>query len=460
MKLTDMKQALARRDIQLTKSLGQNFLHDANQISRIMALARVGPNDRVLEIGPGLGPLTVALINSGAEVLAIEKDSRLIPLLEENIRASTDAAKAKFQIVQADALEFLRREKRDWASWKLVSNLPYSVASPVMVELAQADSPPEMITVTLQAEVARRLAATPGNKDYGLLTLLVQLEYLPIESLKIPPGSFWPEPDVDSICMRLDKRTTPLLEKDLKRDFTKIVKRALSQRRKMMHKLLKADWPEQMLTNAFAELGISRMIRAEALSIEQFAELTRRLTAARNKEGQTSPQQPDKIFDVVSEADEVIGRNTRQEVHRLGLLHRAVHVLAFNSRGEVFLQKRSMKKDRHPGAWDSSASGHLDSGEEYDACAARELREELGWTAPAPLQRLFKVTASPETDCEHIWVYKLEAEGPFQLNPHEIERGQWFTPAQTTEAIQRLPEDFATAFKFIWAKVSGDFFNS
>jgi isopentenyldiphosphate isomerase len=121
----------------------------------------------------------------------------------------------------------------------------------------------------------------------------------------------------------------------------------------------------------------------------------------------------EEIFDVVNERDEVIGRQTRSRVHRLGLMHRAVHVLVFNARGQIFLQQRSMSKDRQPGLWDSSASGHLDSGEEYDACAVRELREELGLTLSQAPHRLFKLPASAATDQEHLWVYRCEAEGPF-----------------------------------------------
>src|SRR2546421_5314424 len=134
----------------------------------------------------------------------------------------------------------------------------------------------------------------------------------------------------------------------------------------------------------------------------------------------------EEIFDVVDERDEVIGRNTRNEVHRLGLQHRAVHVLVFNSRGEIFLQKRSMQKDRQPGLWDSSASGHLNCGEDYDACAVREVSEELGLRLEKTPQRLFKLPASVETDQEHVWVYHCEAEGPFELHPDEIETGSWF----------------------------------
>src|SRR5947208_2611920 len=128
----------------------------------------------------------------------------------------------------------------------------------------------------------------------------------------------------------------------------------------------------------------------------------------------------EEIFDVVNERDEIIGRRTRSEVHRLGLKHRAVHVLVFNSRGQVFLQKRSTTKDRQPGLWDSSASGHLNCGEDYDNCAARELEEEIGLRLTAVPQRLFKLAASSATDQEHVWVYRCEAEGPFELNADEI----------------------------------------
>src|SRR5215469_6581920 len=140
----------------------------------------------------------------------------------------------------------------------------------------------------------------------------------------------------------------------------------------------------------------------------------------------------EEIFDVVNERDEVIDQRPRSEVHRLGLMHRAAHILVFNARGRVFLQKRSMSKDRQPGLWDSSASGHLDKGETYDACAMRELREEIGLRLAQPPQPLFKLAASPETDQEHVWVYRCSAEGPFTLHPEEIECGDWFDADEVT----------------------------
>ena len=163
---------------------------------------------------------------------------------------------------------------------------------------------------------------------------------------------------------------------------------------------------------------------------------------------------PNEIFDVVNDRDEVVGRKPRAEVHQLGLLHRAVHVLAFNSRGKVFLQKRSMTKDRQPGLWDSSASGHVDSGEEYDMCAVREVREEIGLRLESPPRRLFKIDACSETDQEFVWVYRCETDGPLTLDPVEIERGDWFAVEEIDRWTSNQPEDFATAFLLIWRKLA------
>ncbi|HLX96041.1 MAG TPA: NUDIX domain-containing protein [Verrucomicrobiae bacterium] len=163
---------------------------------------------------------------------------------------------------------------------------------------------------------------------------------------------------------------------------------------------------------------------------------------------------PEEIFDVVNERDEVVGQNTRREVHACGLLHRAIHVLVFNTRGEIFLQKRSITKDREPGKWDSSSSGHVDSGEDYDACAIRELREELGLAVQKTPERMFKIDACTGTDQEFVWIYRCAAEGPFRLHPDEIECGEWFAPEAVTRWMAGKPEDFASAFRLIWKKYS------
>jgi 16S rRNA (adenine1518-N6/adenine1519-N6)-dimethyltransferase len=298
MTLTEMRSLLAKRDIQLTRSLGQNFLHDQNQLRRIVDVAEIKPTDKILEIGPGLGPLTELLLEKAGEVLAIETDVRLVDFLcerfgteERNADLLPDALSgqtektvepnqsAALHLLHDDALAFLKREPRDWSDWKLVANLPYSVASPILVELAAGPRTPRMIVATLQLEVAKRLMAQADDDDYGVLTLLVQLDFEPCGSFKISPECFFPSPDVDSACVCLVRRATPLLPENLRPVFVKIIKRGFSQRRKMMLKLLRQDWAVDKLTAAFAELKISPQERAEKLSLEQFVALTKLLTA-------------------------------------------------------------------------------------------------------------------------------------------------------------------------------------
>jgi isopentenyldiphosphate isomerase len=161
----------------------------------------------------------------------------------------------------------------------------------------------------------------------------------------------------------------------------------------------------------------------------------------------------EEIFDVVNDRDEVLEKCARREVHRLGLRHRAVHVLVFNARGELFLQKRSLTKDTFPGAWDSSASGHLNCGEDYDACALREMREELGFVPTEPPVRLFKIDACAETGQEFVWVYRCQFDGPFVLHPEEIETGDWFKPEAISQWMAKRPDDFARALILIWNRL-------
>ena len=279
MKLSEMRTVLNVRGIQLTKSLGQNFLHDANQLQRIVSAAELTSADKVLEIGPGLGPLTDLLLAQAGEVLAIEMDARLVAVLRERFNSKSTIHNPNLELLHDDALEFIRRERRDWRGWKLVSNLPYSVASPILVELAQSPQGPERMVVTLQLEVAQRLMAGADDDHYGVLSLLVQLDYEPRDWFKIPATCFFPSPDVDSACVTLVRRAMPLLAEEHRRAFVKIVKRGFSQRRKMMMKLLKADWPLARLESAFAELNISPQTRAEKVSLELFARLAALLEA-------------------------------------------------------------------------------------------------------------------------------------------------------------------------------------
>ena len=156
------------------------------------------------------------------------------------------------------------------------------------------------------------------------------------------------------------------------------------------------------------------------------------------------------VFDLVNERDEVVGREIRSEVHRLGLKHRAVHILLTNAQGEFFLQRRSMTKDTWPGAWDSSASGHLDSGEGYDEAAVREVREELGWEVTEPLTPILKLDACEKTGQEFVWVYRGEAEGPFTLHPEELDDARWFTVAEVDRLLESSSGPVAASFRHLW----------
>jgi 16S rRNA (adenine1518-N6/adenine1519-N6)-dimethyltransferase len=153
------------------------------------------------------------------------------------------------------------------------------VASPILVELASNAHSPERMVATLQLEVARRLKAHAGDEDYGILSLLVQLRYEPRGLFKIPPGCFFPPPDVDSACITLVRRERELLAPALRPTFVRAVKLAFSQRRKMMAKLLKQDWPAEHVDSALLAVGLSPQVRAEAVSLEQFVRLTEALTA-------------------------------------------------------------------------------------------------------------------------------------------------------------------------------------
>jgi len=270
MRLSEMRTLLESEGIRLSRRLGQHFMHDAHQLDRMVTAAGLREGAPVLEIGPGLGPLTERLLAAGARVRAIEKDARLARLLGERL-----GDHARLEVWVRDALEYLQEEKPDLDAWCVVSNLPYSVASPLLVELASLERPPVRLVVTVQAEVADRIAARAGDPAYGLLTLLVQRTYQPGTRFRIPATCFYPVPRVDSTCLVLER--CPKVPPELREVFDRLVRRAFSQRRKQMFKLLRAEWPESKLADAFDRLGLSRAVRGEAVSLEQYVELARAL---------------------------------------------------------------------------------------------------------------------------------------------------------------------------------------
>jgi len=155
-------------------------------------------------------------------------------------------------------------------------------------------------------------------------------------------------------------------------------------------------------------------------------------------------------FDVVDENDRVTGAAPRREVHARGLLHRAVHVLVFDGVGRVVLQRRAPTKDLFPNLWDSSASGHVERGEDYDSCAVRELREELGIAPAAAPVRVTRIEACAQTGGEFVWTYQCWHDGPLQPAASEVSEVGWFSPVEVEAWIGRRPEDFAPSFLLVW----------
>ena len=158
------------------------------------------------------------------------------------------------------------------------------------------------------------------------------------------------------------------------------------------------------------------------------------------------------ILSVVDINDRVTGECRRDEIHRQGLCHRAVHILIFNGAGELFLQKRARHKQENPGLWDSSVAGHVDAGETYDQCCLREIEEEVGLRVTEPPERLFKLPASLWTVMEFCWIYRLVTDKSLRLDYSEIETGDWFEVTSVDQWVSRAPEDLAESFRLIWSR--------
>ena len=438
MKLSEIDATLREIRVSPVKTLGQNFLHDRNLAQWIVARAELTPDDYVVEVGPGLGALTEFVLASGAQMLAIEKDARLAAFLRK--RFPTE----QLEVLHADALDFDVRQLFARPRVKFIGNLPYNISSQVLLQFTAYPSPISLWLCMLQKEMARRLSATPRTSDYGALTLLVQLNYR-VEYLRTVPGSvFLPQPEVDSAFIKITPRSGGELPDHDAELFARLIRRGFSQRRKQLQKLLREDVEDW--TTAAAACDFEPKARAEELSVEQWIALANFAIAG---SPEAAIDAASERFPVVDEQDRVIGDAPRAEVHANNLRHRAVHILLFNDAGELFLQKRSRLKDRHPGVWDSSAAGHVDAGEDYDATATRELREELG--VATDLIRVAKLPATERTGQEFIWLYRGRHNGPFRLARSEIELGRFFPPDIVSGWLKARPDDFAPGFVECWA---------
>src|SRR4051794_37669915 len=248
MKLSEIDATLREIRVTPVKTLGQNFLHDRNLARWIVEKAQLSRDDYVVEIGPGLGALTEFILESGARVLAIEKDQRLVEFLRKRFAGSG------LEIVHGDALDFDLRPLFAQPRVKLLGNLPYYISSQLLLKFTKYPSPISLWLLMLQKEMARRISAAPGTSDYGALTLTVQLHYR-VEFLRnVPATVFLPQPDVDSAFVRITPRTQNELPPCDSETFFRVVRRGFSQRRKQLRNLLKEevpDWVEAAETIGF-----------------------------------------------------------------------------------------------------------------------------------------------------------------------------------------------------------------
>lgn len=250
------------------KSLGQNFLKDPYYIRKIVDASQISADDRVLEIGPGLGHLTRELASRSKTVVALELDDRLVPVLREEF-----AGNQNVKIVHADALAYPYDALP--GIWKVVANLPYYISTPVLQRLIASRTKFTSLTLLLQKEVAQRIAAPPGGKEYGYLSVFVQLYAEPRIDLTVPAGAFTPKPEVDSAVVTLRVREKPAVSVKSEEFLVRVVKAVFSQRRKKLGNTVRQlgiskEQAEQCLLSS----GIDPGRRAETLSVVEFGRLT------------------------------------------------------------------------------------------------------------------------------------------------------------------------------------------
>jgi 16S rRNA (adenine1518-N6/adenine1519-N6)-dimethyltransferase len=435
---TELKEVLASVGVIPSRKLGQNFLVDQNTAEWIVNQLDPEPEDTVVEVGPGTGALTEHLIGKVGRIVLVEFDKRLAEYLMKRFADHSEVEVICHDAVRIDTRRFFAHKRV-----KLLGNLPYSAGGAILRNFLKGPSPFVKAVLMLQKEMIDRILAGPKCKDYGVLTLRMQCEWQGERVKVVPPSCFYPQPLIDSTVMTLEPRQAELPVHD-RRLFDELVRRGFAQRRKQLRKNLpdETNWEE-----ACGKLDLSPTARAEELSLDEWVALTRLADPYFEKE---EGQGAGEMLAVVDENDQVVGSERRDVIHRDDLLHRAVHIFALNKHGEIFLQKRSRLKDKCPGLWDSSAAGHVDAGEEYEACAARELEEELG-LADQDIREVGKLGAHANTGWEHVRLYATLANGRIRFPCVEIEYGQWFSMEQIEQWVKAVPEDFAPGFRACWA---------
>lgn len=263
------------------KKFGQNFLIDEHVIRKIIAAAGVTKTDFVLEIGPGIGTLTQYLSEAAREVTAVEIDRKLLPILDETLDGCDNVQIVNADILKVD-LKTLADEKNGGKPIKVVANLPYYITTPIIMALFESHVPVENITVMVQKEVAERMKARPGTKDYGALSLAVQYYAEPYLAANVPLNCFIPRPNVDSAVIRLTRHVKPPVYVEDERLLFGIIRASFNQRRKTLLNGLrnfdgiKAD--KEQILEAFKMSGIPENVRGETLDLDGFAKLSNALT--------------------------------------------------------------------------------------------------------------------------------------------------------------------------------------
>jgi len=433
--LSELQTQLQHFDLTPSRKLGQSFLVDEN-VSRWIAIQlHAGPDDTVIEVGPGFGALTEHLAGKVGRLILVEKDGRLAEYLEEKF------GPLGAEVIHADATSFDIRPLFLEGGVKFIGNLPYSCGNEILRRFLDAPSPISEAIIMVQKEVGDRFVAEPRSKNYGVLSLMLQERWRPTTLKTIGPTLFHPRPAVDSTILRFDRRPVDELPLHSPEVFANTVKQGFSQRRKQLHNNLPVE--RERAVAMFESLGLKASVRAEELSLLQWTGLSNLIDP---HPCSNLPPAATESLDVVNEGDEVIEQLPRKEIHERKLLHRAVHVFLQNKKGEIYLQLRSHLKDTHAGKWDSSASGHVDPGESYLACAERELWEEV-WVEPkGEIQKVARISASEATDLEFIEVFLATPRGKIRVHGKEVDSGRYFSPEFIDEWIEKRPQDFATGF--------------
>jgi 16S rRNA (adenine1518-N6/adenine1519-N6)-dimethyltransferase len=263
-----IKEFFISQKIRPRKSLGQSFIKDRKVLESIGKIAELREEDEALEIGAGLGALTLFLGERVKRVIAIEKDKRLIEELKQTVSHLKNVEIISGDFLQLDLRGFYKGDKI-----KVVSNLPYSVSSPILLKLLEERDILSLLTLMLQREVGERISALPGGRQYGSLSVLIQT-YMDVSvELHVPPEAFWPRPEVHSVVLKLRPLQIPRIRISDEKFFKKVVRAAFSSRRKMLGNSLCSAFPKEKVEGILKASGVDRKRRAETLSVEEFGKL-------------------------------------------------------------------------------------------------------------------------------------------------------------------------------------------